>query len=57
MSTGVSALFNRAVSGAYPPGSTFKPFTAMAALESGQVSLDERFLFTPSVSSRYFGKK
>ena len=57
MSTGVSALFNRAVSGAYPPGSTFKPFTAMAALESGQVSLDERFLCTPSVSSRYFGKK
>jgi penicillin-binding protein 2 len=57
VSTGVSALFNRAVSGAYPPGSTFKPFTAMAALESGQVSLDERFLCTPSVSSRYYGKK
>lgn len=57
VSTGVSALFNRAVSGAYPPGSTFKPFTAMAALESGQVSLEEKFLCTPSVSSRYFGKK
>lgn len=57
VSTGASALFNRAVSGAYPPGSTFKPFTAMAALESGLVSLDEKFLCTPSASSRYFGMR
>ena len=28
-------LFNRAVSGAYPPGSTIKPMLALAALESG----------------------
>ena len=30
-------LFDRAVSGAYPPGSTFKPFVALASLESGIV--------------------
>jgi penicillin-binding protein 2 len=28
-------LFNRAIQGAYPPGSTLKPFIAMAGLESG----------------------
>ena len=28
-------LFNRALRGTYPPGSTFKPFMAMAALTSG----------------------
>ena len=29
-------LTNRAISGIYPPGSTFKPFMAMAALELGK---------------------
>ena len=32
-------LFNRAVNGAYPPGSTIKPMLALAALESGATSL------------------
>ncbi|MCK7501962.1 MAG: penicillin-binding transpeptidase domain-containing protein [Comamonadaceae bacterium] len=29
-------LINRALHGTYPPGSTFKPFMALAALETGQ---------------------
>ncbi len=29
-------MVNRAISGAYPPGSTFKPFMAMGALEIGK---------------------
>lgn len=29
-------LVNRAINGAYPPGSTFKPFMALAALEMGK---------------------
>ena len=35
-------MFNRAISGAYPPGSTFKPVTALAALESGVVTTQTR---------------
>ena len=31
-------LFNRAVNGAYPPGSTIKPMLALASLESGATS-------------------
>lgn len=30
-------LFDRAVTGAYPPGSTFKPFVALAGMEAGQI--------------------
>jgi penicillin-binding protein 2 len=29
-------LYNRAIAGTYPPGSTFKPFMALAALELGK---------------------
>ena len=32
---------NRAISGLYPPGSTFKPFTALAALQEGMLSSSE----------------
>lgn len=30
-------LYNRAIRGLYPPGSTLKPFTALAAIDSGSV--------------------
>ncbi|KGK41436.1 penicillin-binding protein 2 [Nitrincola sp. A-D6] len=33
-------LFNRAVRGGYPPGSTIKPIMALAAIDSGSVSPD-----------------
>jgi len=35
-----SPLLNRGIDGLYPPGSTFKIFTASAALDSGAVSMD-----------------
>ncbi len=37
-------LWNRAVSGTYSPGSTFKPLTAIAALETGAVTVSEKLL-------------
>jgi penicillin-binding protein 2 len=35
-------LANKSVQGLYPPGSTFKMVTALAALEAGVINLDER---------------
>jgi penicillin-binding protein 2 len=33
-------LFNRAISGTYPPGSTIKPFLGLAALELGMINAE-----------------
>jgi len=38
-----SPLLDRALDGLYPPGSTFKIFTAASALDSGAVTMDSRF--------------
>ncbi len=40
---GAGALTDRAVDGQYPTGSTFKPITAMAALEAGVITPEEVF--------------
>jgi penicillin-binding protein 2 len=51
-------LFNRAVRGTYPPGSTIKPMLAMAALETGATSLGRKtmcrgFFSLPNTTHRY----
>jgi penicillin-binding protein 2 len=38
---------DRAIAGVYPPGSTFKPITALAALNEGMVAPDELIQCTP----------
>ncbi len=38
-----SPLLNRSINGLYPPGSTFKIFTASAALDSGSVTMQSTF--------------
>lgn len=50
-------LFDRAVSGAYPPGSTFKPFVALAGMDSGVI--DGAYTLYPGpagmmIGGRYF---
>ena len=45
---GADPLVNRATSGLYPPGSTFKIATVLAALEAGAVDLRERIECTGS---------
>lgn len=39
-------FFNRSLSGLYAPGSTFKPVTAIAAMESGKLSAGEKIKTT-----------
>ncbi|MDD6483125.1 MAG: penicillin-binding transpeptidase domain-containing protein [Clostridiales bacterium] len=41
ISNDAKPMWNRAVSGLYSPGSTFKPLTAIAALQSGKLGLNE----------------
>lgn len=38
----VSALYNRAISGTYAPGSTFKMITAIAGLETGAITINDK---------------
>ncbi|ACM60404.1 penicillin-binding protein 2 [Caldicellulosiruptor bescii] len=39
-------MFNRAIAGVYPPGSTFKILTAIAGLQEGVIKPDEKILDT-----------
>ena len=55
-------LLNRVLQGAYPPGSTIKPFLALAALESGkrtptQSIRDPGYFALPNVSHRWSDDK
>lgn len=42
-------LFNRAISGAYAPGSTIKPLVGIAALENGIIKTDEAIFSTGQI--------
>lgn len=44
LSSSPSPQPNRVISHAYPPGSTFKPITVLAALERGKVTTQDRFV-------------
>ncbi len=50
----MAPLYNRAVMGTYPPGSTFKMTTAIAALEAGTIT-PETSIYDESVFSPYEG--
>ena len=42
-------LFNRALKGLYPPGSTFKIITLLSALENGNISVEDTFFCNGSL--------
>jgi len=51
-------LFNRAIVGTYPPGSTIKPMLAIAALETGATNLTRKsvcrgYFMLPNTTHRY----
>lgn len=51
-------LFNRAIRGEYPPGSTIKPMLALAALETGATNLTRKtlcrgYFMLPNTTHRY----
>ncbi len=48
-------FFNRVLGAAYPPGSIFKPFVALAGLRSGAVTPDSRF--HPCVGQYKYGNR
>ena len=50
----LKAALDKTVSGAYPPGSTFKPFTALAALEKGLIDARQ---FSQCRGALTFGKR
>lgn len=58
LSTAVEApLFDRAVSGSYPPGSTFKPIVALAGMASGKIDGASTQFAGPGemlIAGRYF---
>jgi len=49
-------LFNRAIQAVYPPGSTLKPFTALAALEAGAITAGTYFA-QPCTGQYRFGSR
>src|SRR5438093_7857973 len=49
-------LFNRAIQAAYPPGSTLKPFTALAGLETGAIVAGTHFA-QPCTGEFRFGSR
>lgn len=44
-----SPMFNRAIGGLYPPGSTFKPITLLAGLECGAISPQDTVVCSGSI--------